>query len=113
MWVNPDIEIVPVVQDEMESWKAHVGRGWHPLLDYFAKNIDYQVSKGDMPPVNISQVKEKYGGLRLYTSGGNDLTDILAAFCEDLSYKYCAECGKLAEATDKTGWWQTLCEDCK
>lgn len=113
MWVNPDIEITPTVFSDMQSWKLSVGPGWHPLLDRYAKNIDYLVSKGDMPEVTISDVKEKFGTLRLYTRGGNDLSTILEAFVEDLSGYYCEDCGKLATMGNKQGWFRTTCEDHK
>lgn len=113
MWVDPKVEIIPDLYESMQQHKLCVGPGWHPLLDRFAKNIDYQVSKGDMPPVFISQVKEKFGTLRIYTQGGNELTSILEAFVEDLSGYYCEDCGKLATMGNKQGWFRTTCEDHK
>jgi hypothetical protein len=113
MWVDPKVVIVPTLSEEMEQWVDSVGPGWRPLLERYARNIDYQVSKGDMPPVSISQVKEKFGTLRIYTQGGNELSSILEAFIEDLSGYYCEDCGKLASMGNKQGWFRTTCEDHK
>ena len=113
MWVDMKTEIVPYLEEKAETWKHSVGPGWHPLIERFAKNVDYRVSKGEMPPVEFSQIKEKFGTLRIYTQGGNELTSILEAFVEDLSGYYCEDCGKLATMGNKQGWFRTTCEDHK
>lgn len=113
MWVNPDIKIVPYLSDKMATWKDSVGPGWHPLLERYAANVDYHVSKGDMPPVELRDIKEKFGTLRVYTQGGNELSTILEAFVEDLSGYYCEDCGKLATMGSKQGWFRTTCADHK
>lgn len=62
-------------------------------------------------PTRIVQVKEKFGGLRLYHHGGLLKFFDYARFAENLSYKLCEDCGVRAEVrTD--GWIRTLCRAC-
>ena len=63
-------------------------------------------------PAKFDQVKEKYGGLRMYFSGGDDYVDGLVSMAEAMSYKICEVCGNKGEC-NKSGWFTTLCEGCR
>jgi hypothetical protein len=63
-------------------------------------------------PVKFDQVKEKYGGLRLYFSGGDEYVEGLVSMAEALSYTVCEVCGNKGEP-NKGGWISTLCESCR
>jgi len=63
-------------------------------------------------PVKFDQVKEKYGGLRIYFSGGDDYVDGIVSMAEEYSYKVCEVCGN-AGKPNKGGWITTLCESCR
>lgn len=60
-------------------------------------------------PVKFDQVKEKYGGLRLYFSGGDDYVEGLVSMAEAISYYVCEICGNKGEA-NKGGWISVRCE---
>jgi hypothetical protein len=62
-------------------------------------------------PVKFDQVKEKYGGLRLYFSGGDEYVEGLISMAESFSYTVCEVCGNKGEP-NKGGWISTLCESC-
>jgi hypothetical protein len=66
----------------------------------------------DYVPVKFDQVKEKYGGLRIYFSGGDDYVDGVVSMAEEYSYKVCEVCGN-AGKPNKGGWITTLCESCR
>jgi hypothetical protein len=66
--------------------------------------------KGLVP--EITQVKEKWGTLRIYIAGGNDFTDGMIFALEQASAKICEDCGRPGTQTDQ-GWIRTLCEECK
>lgn len=52
------------------------------------------------------QIKEKYGGLRLYGAGE------LESPLESLSYHVCEECGSYYKIGRTQGWIKTLCKEC-
>lgn len=65
-------------------------------------------------PVVINQVKEKFGGLNVYYSGGDFFIDGMVWLAEDLSYKTCESCGSVHDVTqNKTGWIKTYCKKCR
>lgn len=54
----------------------------------------------------FTQIKEKYGGLRLY--GASSLEEPL----EKLSYNTCEKCGSTQNIGTTQGWIKTLCKEC-
>ena len=60
--------------------------------------------------VTVNQVKEKFGTLRFYYSGGDEYIDGLVAMAESMSAATCEECGKPGR-TNSGGWLRTLCEE--
>jgi hypothetical protein len=64
--------------------------------------------KSEYFPVKFDQIKEKYGGLRIYFSGGDDYVEGLVSMTEAISYKTCEVCGDKGEC-NKSGWFTTLC----
>jgi hypothetical protein len=55
-----------------------------------------------------TQVKEKFGTLRFYVSGGDDFTNGVIRMAEAMSSVTCEECGKPG-TTSGPGWVRTLC----
>lgn len=101
-----------------EEALASVGKGWQPLV---AEVLD----KMDRVKFKVTQVKEKFGALRIYVDpaipGGGyalddwDKMDNLTFGAEAKSRKVCADCGAPAEThrVGQSGWWVTLCPDCE
>ena len=62
--------------------------GWYNLIDTLCSLIQneqtYRLNQKDSnySPVRVNQVKEKFGGLRFYYTGGNDIIAGLVAFAE-------------------------------
>ena len=78
--------------------------GWHELIN---KAFDKLESITDIIIV-IDQVKEKYGGLRIYTSTMYEEFDKFVIELETESYKICETCGEAGELRG-AGWYKTLC----
>lgn len=56
------------------------------------------------------QVKEKFGGLRFYVTGGTDKHYEMISMVEAMSYRVCEECGSMMDTTTYTmNWHSTLC----
>lgn len=62
--------------------------------------------------VKFDQIKEKFGGLRIYFAGGDDYIEGIVSMAEEMSYKICEMCGNRGKP-NKGGWITTLCEDCR
>lgn len=55
------------------------------------------------------QVKEKFGTLRFYYTGGDDVTDGIVRMAEAMSAVTCEVCGNPGTSNGE-GWLRTLCE---
>ena len=62
-----------------------------------------------MAQVTLDQVKEKFGTLRFYYTGGDDAIDGMVAMAEAMSGVTCEECGSPGKRVGG-GWITTLCE---
>jgi hypothetical protein len=58
--------------------------------------------------VTLDQVKEKFGTLRFYYTGGDDYISGLVSMAESMSGVTCEECGKPGTQTSG-GWIKTVC----
>ena len=114
----------------MESCMAfgiECGDGWYDIISDLCfmiaqheRNIEgnnkYRVSQNKEPveyyPVKFDQIKEKFGGLRVYFSGGDDYVEGLVSMAECWSYKTCESCGERGK-TNKSGWVIVLCDNCR
>jgi hypothetical protein len=60
--------------------------------------------------VTVDQVKEKFGGLRFYYTGGDDKIRGMVGMAESLSAITCEECGAPGDQR-QGGWIRTLCDE--
>jgi hypothetical protein len=57
----------------------------------------------------VQQIKEKFGGLRFYYTGGDDKISGMVEVAEEWASRVCEECG--SPATKQTsGWIKTVCD---
>jgi hypothetical protein len=62
-----------------------------------------------IPQVTLDQVKEKFGTLRFYYTGGDDIIDGMVRMAESMTEVTCEECGNIGERRGG-GWIRTLCD---
>lgn len=108
-------------------WGFECGDGWYNIIDMLCFNIQnhidrhenarkQSVAEGKVPTVShvqqvvATQVKEKYGTLRFYYIGGDEIVDSLVRYAEDMSCVTCEVCGKPGKSNDG-GWIKTLCDE--
>jgi hypothetical protein len=60
------------------------------------------------PAVKIDQIKEKFGGMRFYYSGGDKKVDGMVTFASYLASKTCEVSGEKGELCSNRGWYKTL-----
>jgi hypothetical protein len=72
-----------------------------------------------IPQVTLDQVKEKFGTLRFYYTGGDDVIDGMVRMAESMSGVTCESCGTTAETNWPKGenggiggWVRTECKPC-
>lgn len=96
-------------------WGFDCGDGWYNIIDAVCATIqnherNNKLNNVVMPPVIATQVKEKYGTLRFYYTGGDDYIDGVVAMAEYMSGVTCENCGSPGKLRDD-GWLRTLCDE--
>ena len=86
--------------------------GWFELINELLDAIQHYCKDNNKPFINITQIKEKMGGLRIYYTGGDELIDGMVWFAEHMSYYICEYCGTNKDVGLTTGWYSTICKDC-
>jgi hypothetical protein len=94
-------------------WGFECGDGWFQILNQLMGNIqshiDWKNRNGEVvPQVTLDQVKEKFGTLRFYYTGGDDVIDGMVRMAESMSGVTCETCGKPGTSTSG-GWIKTAC----
>ena len=98
-------------------WGFECGDGWYNIINTLCANIQSHIdwkNKNEVlvPQVTVDQVKEKFGGLRFYYEGGDDVIDGMVRMAEGMSEVTCEVCGKPGKSRGN-GWIRTLCEEHK
>ena len=105
-------------------WGFECGDGWFNILDQLMSNIQHHIDwnnqnfeKGytqykQVAQVTLDQVKEKFGTLRFYYTGGDDIIDGMVRMAESMSGCTCEECGNIGKSRGG-GWIHTYCEPCE
>lgn len=95
-----------------ELFGVEVEDGWkqlyQPIIDYIE-----EYNKSTNNPIEINQIKEKFGGIRIYLSYYTPELDKMIDEAEEKSFSICECCGKhIDNQIIKNYWIYPLCEDC-
>ena len=90
------------IEESCMHWGLAVDDGWYGLLDIACSLIQNS-------DVIAKQVKEKFGTLRFYTSGGGSFENGVIWAAEALSGAICEKCGAPGYLV-RDAWVRTLCE---
>ena len=106
-FIKPDYKL----QRNLMAFGYECDDGWLPLIEELFNKIEKML---DNAPTffEITQVKEKYGTLRVYAVGETEEILNLIDEYEVISSKTCEFCGKPGELRDKKHWYKTLCKKC-
>ncbi len=90
------------------------GEGWWPILEALCGQIQHHIDWKNkqsevVAQVTVNQIKEKFGGLRFYYSGGDDVIDGMVRMAESWAAHSCEECGAPGKSREG-GWIRTLCD---
>jgi hypothetical protein len=83
---------------------ASVGKGWAPLIHEVFDLIEQKKITQ-----KVVQVKEKFGGLRIYTDIINDELEKKVIEVGNRSFTICEECGAPGQLRGGS-WYRTLCD---
>jgi len=84
--------------------------GWYNLIDKLCKNIAYYLKlHANVPKVQATRVKQKFGGFRFYYVGGDEYIDGMVCLAESMSYSICEVCGSPGEQDKDNLWSRVLC----
>lgn len=103
------------MQETCMYWGFECGDGWFNILNQLMGNIQHHIDSKNkkeevIPQVVLDQVKEKFGTLRFYYTGGDDYIRGMVSMAEAMSGVTCEVCGKPGE-TNYGGWIKTRCEE--
>ena len=110
LFTNKDKDIM----SSCMAWGIECNNGWYDIISSvcwmikqhedndrwqteFKQKTDPEY-KSEYYPVKFDQIKEKYGGLRMYFSGGDEYVEGLVSMAEAISYKTCEVCGNKGDA---------------
>lgn len=91
------------------------GKGWWPIVTELCGQIQHHINWKNrqseiVPQVVVGQIKEKFGGLRFYYSGGDDEISGMVRMAEAWANNTCETCGAPGKRRDG-GWIKTLCDE--
>lgn len=117
----------PMTETAM-CWGFTCGDGWYNIIDQLCANIQSHIDWKNgqrerllkdnphnieipdaVPQVVAAQVKEKFGTLRFYYSGGDETIRGMDRMAESMSAVTCEECGAPGHLRGR-GWLYTACD---
>jgi hypothetical protein len=109
------------VQETTMCWGFECGDGWYNILNQLMSQIQHHIdwkedrkerfNQGDgCAQVTLDQVKEKFGTLRFYYTGGDEAIRGMVHLAEAMSSVTCETCGNVGKFRGK-GWFYTSCDE--
>ena len=107
-WFNILNQLMSNIQHHID-WKEKQ-RNWAITFNSKAKPEEFREVPESIPQVTLDQVKEKFGGLRFYYTGGDEHIRGLVSMAESMSEVTCEICGSPGKRGGN-GWISTRCEE--
>lgn len=95
-------------------WGICCDKGWYPIIDKLCAALMGCAEDEETDPPSFSQIKEKFGLLRIYLDGATERMWKQVAHAEWASGCVCEQCGSTEDVTTRSrgGWILTLCKKC-
>lgn len=106
-----------------------IGEGWYQIIRSLCENIQSRINSVEcyrnylilknphniplpepIEQVVVEQIKEKFGGLRFYYTGGDEKIDGMVDMATSWAEHTCEECGSPGVNRAIRGWLTTLCD---
>lgn len=109
-------------KETLMCWGFDVGDGWYKIIDILCGQIQHHIDwaqeqkekygRGEgCSQVVAVQVKEKFGGLRFYYDGGDDMIYGMVRMAESWAANTCEVCGEKGELRNDHNWLYTACDN--
>jgi hypothetical protein len=108
------------IMETCMSWGFECEDGWFDIIDILCHEIQHHVDwkskdlseeERESFQVVADQVKEKYGTLRFYYYGGDEVIEGMVSMAESMSHRTCEHCGCPGDHRPG-GYIKTLCDSC-
>jgi hypothetical protein len=90
--------------------------GWFPLVDQLFTDIEARLPESALETLRVTQIKEKWSGLRIYFAVAGEYHDAVEDLIEAaslMSEAVCMQCGAVgSRCSDRLGVY-TLCTGCR
>ena len=103
------------MQETTMCWGFECGDGWYNILNQLMSQIQHHIDWKNrdtevVQQVTLDQVKEKFGTLRVYYSGGDDYIRGVVSMAQAMSGSTCEVCGNAGKFRGKS-WFYTACDE--
>lgn len=103
--INPD----PSLKNNLMAFGRECDDGWNKLIDELIEELNKLPEE-----IYVTQIKEKFGGLRFYIESGSEKAFNIIERYELFSEHICEHCGEFytAKTRESHKWLKTLCDKC-
>lgn len=95
------------LSESLMAFGFECGKGWFGIIEEMCEKLSKVVPED----FEIIQVKEKFGGLRVYSNFSNDEIDKIITEAEIKAESTCEICGDVGKERGGS-WIRTLCDKC-
>jgi len=92
-----------------DGWR-HIIKGLCVMMTEDSHVVRSSADEEISDTVSFTQIKEKFGTLRIYTLNASEAQHSFVSFAEEMSRHVCEECGKPGKIRSG-GWIRTLCDE--
>ncbi len=113
-FVKPD----PTLKNNLMAFGFECGDGWYGIIfdafDKIQKHLNKIRNWKLRKEFRVVQVKEKFGGLRIYCNYETEYISDVIDEAVEIAYQTCELCGTTNNVDMRlvNGWYSTLCEKC-
>lgn len=101
-------------ESNYENLQRHYNKlPWYKKLMSLYKRSRYHYFRNNqtpIPQVTALQIKEKFGTLRFYYTGGDERITPIVDFYESYTQYICEDCGSTVDVGSTSGWIRNVCQ---
>lgn len=96
-------------QESCMAWGCEHSDGWFDIILALCRSISDHIKQSEEDlDFRFTQIKEKFGTLRVYTHGADDYIEGAIRMAEEMSARTCEVTGRHGEMCRKGHWYRTL-----